>query len=325
MSGHFKNILCVLSDTHDQDEVIEQAIHIAKSHQAKLTVLLALESLPPTASMVMESFTYLESERNIGSAAESWLSDKLNNWSGDYPIAGKVSFGHPFIKIISKVVKESHDLVIKLSDSDFPPDRLGSEDMRLFRKCPCPVWVVRHGQNRKYQSVVAALDLNYHYPAHEISVRKKLNMDILRHATHIALLEFAQLKVVHVFDSVPQHILREGFISVDEDALDSDLTAIHQERENELESLFSELEKELEPEVMDYLKPQRVIVHGYPRREIAATAASLGADVVVLGTVARLGVPGFIMGGTAEETIQQLHCAVVGIKPEGFETPVEIE
>ena len=44
-----------------------------------------------------------------------------------------------------------------------------------------------------------------------------------------------------------------------------------------------------------------------------------------MGTVARLGVPGFIMGGTAEETLHQLHCAVVGIKPEGFISPITID
>jgi nucleotide-binding universal stress UspA family protein len=44
-----------------------------------------------------------------------------------------------------------------------------------------------------------------------------------------------------------------------------------------------------------------------------------------MGTVARLGVPGYIMGDTAEETIHQLKCAVVGVKPRGFETPISID
>ncbi|HAW76549.1 MAG TPA: universal stress protein UspA, partial [Alteromonas australica] len=60
------------------------------------------------------------------------------------------------------------------------------------------------------------------------------------------------------------------------------------------------------------------------RREIAATTKSLDTDVIVMGTVARLGVPGFIMGGTAEETMNQLNCAVVGIKPAGFTSPITL-
>ena len=74
--------------------------------------------------------------------------------------------------------------------------------------------------------------------------------------------------------------------------------------------------------VWEYLQPKNHIVHGYPRREIAATTTSLDTDVIVMGTVSRLGVPGYIMGDTAEETIHQLKCAVVGVKPRGFESPI---
>ncbi len=89
-----------------------------------------------------------------------------------------------------------------------------------------------------------------------------------------------------------------------------------------MDRLLEALASELESGVMDYLQPQQHIVHGYPRREIASTATKIGADVLVLGTVARLGVPGFIMGGTAEDTIHQINCALVGIKPQGFVSPL---
>ncbi|QJR82747.1 universal stress protein [Alteromonas pelagimontana] len=322
MKGHFKNILCVLNDTHKQDEVVAQAIHIAKNHQAELTIMLALEALPPNANMIMQSFSYLESSNTMGAAANDWLQDQIAGWSRQYPMSGVVCVGHSFVDIISKVVNDEHDLVIKLSESAFVERLFNSDDMHLFRKCPCPVWVIHRGQTDQYKNVVAAIDLNYHYPAHEVSVRKKLNLDILRYSAQIALLEFAQLHIVHVFDAVPENILRDGFISVDEDAMERDLAKIHLERENELERLLFELQKELKPGVLEYLQPHAHLVHGYPRREISATAKSLGADAIVMGTISRLGVPGFIMGGTAEETIQHLKCAVIGIKPEGFITPV---
>ena len=77
--------------------------------------------------------------------------------------------------------------------------------------------------------------------------------------------------------------------------------------------------------MLEYLQPKNHIVHGYPRREIAATTTSLDTDIIVMGTVSRLGVPGYIMGDTAEETIHQLKCAVVGVKPRGFETPISLD
>ncbi|MCU7556122.1 universal stress protein [Alteromonas sp. ASW11-19] len=325
MKGHYQNILCVLYDTHKQDEVVAQAIHVAKSHQAKLTIMLALETLPPNANIVMESFSYIDSEQSMDSAAESWLQSQSETWSTDYPVTCEARFGHPFMEVMKKIINDKHDLVIKLSETTIIDRLFGSDDLQLLRKCPCPVWVVHRGNAKQYASVVAALDLNYHYPEHEISVRKQLNLDILRHATEIALLEFAQLHIVHVFDSVPEHILRGEFISVDEDAMQHDLASIHKERDEELDRLLEELDKEREAGVLDYLQPQRHLVHGYPRKEIAATATSLAADVVVMGTVARLGVPGYIMGGTAEETIHQLPCAVVGLKPDGFVSPISFD
>ncbi|WP_414829896.1 universal stress protein [Alteromonas sp. H39] len=325
MKGHYRNILCVLYDTHKQDEVVAQAIHVAKSHQAELTIMLALESLPPNANIIMETFSMIDAEQSMNSAAESWLKEQSESWQEKYPVTCVARFGHPFMETMKKVINDEHDLVIKLSETSIMDKLFGSDDLHLLRKCPCPVWVIHRGNSRQYSNVVAALDLNYHYPEHEISVRRQLNLDILRHAAEIALLEFSQLHIVHVFDSVPEHILRGEFISVDEGSMQTDLSAIHKERDLELDRLLSELEAERESGVLDYLKPERHLVHGYPRREIAATATSLSADVVVMGTVARLGVPGFIMGGTAEETIHQLNCAIVGIKPEGFVTPIKVD
>ena len=325
MKGHYKNILCVLGDSHRQDDTVAQALHIAKTHQANITIVLALEALPPNANMIMESFSYIESQQSMENQAQQWLTEQSKNWSQHYHADTEVLIGDPLIDVVSYVVNNNIDLVIKRAEESFLDKLFGSLDMRLLRKCPCPVWVVDRKSKSQYKNVVAALDLNYHYPKHEVSVRRELNRDVLRHASQIALLEFAQLHVVHVFDAVPENIARDGFITVDNDRMEHDLAKIFEERDAELSLLLSELADELDNDVLDFLKPQKHIVHGYPRREIAATAASVSADVIVMGTVARLGVPGFIMGGTAEETINQLHCAVVGIKPKGFQTPISIQ
>ena len=325
MKGHYKNILCVLSDSHRQDDTVAQALHIAKAHQASLTIMLSLEALPPNASMVMESFTYIDSQQSMETQAKHWLKEQAESWRNQYPVATEVTVGQPLIDIVSYAVNHDIDLVIKRAEESFLDKLFGSLDMRLFRKCPCPVWIINHKPRSQYKNVVAALDLNYHYPQHEVSVRRELNRDILRHASQIALLEFAQLHIVHVFDAVPENIARDGFISVDNDQMETDLAKIHAERETELDKLLEELGSELDDNVLEYLNPQKHIVHGYPRREIAATTTSLDTDVIVMGTVARLGVPGFIMGGTAEDTIHQLKCAVVGVKPRGFETPISVK
>ncbi len=46
---------------------------------------------------------------------------------------------------------------------------------------------------------------------------------------------------------------------------------------------------------------------------------------VVMGAVARTGIPGFIMGNTAETILNQIGCSVLAVKPPGFVTPVTLE
>jgi nucleotide-binding universal stress UspA family protein len=45
-------------------------------------------------------------------------------------------------------------------------------------------------------------------------------------------------------------------------------------------------------------------------------------DVVVMGTVARTGVAGLVMGNTAERVLQRLYRSVLTVKPPGFDCPV---
>ncbi len=56
--------------------------------------------------------------------------------------------------------------------------------------------------------------------------------------------------------------------------------------------------------------------------EFASTLAlNLKADMVVMGTVGRGGIPGLIIGNTAEAILDQLQCSVLAMRPPGFKTP----
>ncbi|WP_213457176.1 universal stress protein [Thiocapsa sp.] len=47
--------------------------------------------------------------------------------------------------------------------------------------------------------------------------------------------------------------------------------------------------------------------------------------VASMGTVGRTGIPGLLMGNTAETILQQVDCSVLAIKPPGFVTPVTLD
>ena len=48
-------------------------------------------------------------------------------------------------------------------------------------------------------------------------------------------------------------------------------------------------------------------------------------NLLVMGTVARTGIPGLVIGNTAETVLRDARCSVLAVKPPGFETPVLVE
>jgi nucleotide-binding universal stress UspA family protein len=62
--------------------------------------------------------------------------------------------------------------------------------------------------------------------------------------------------------------------------------------------------------------------HGDPVIIIPQLVAEHKIDLLVMGTVARTGVPGLLMGNTAESLVEQIDCGLLTIKPADFGSPV---
>jgi nucleotide-binding universal stress UspA family protein len=68
-----------------------------------------------------------------------------------------------------------------------------------------------------------------------------------------------------------------------------------------------------------------VLRRGEPGEVIPEFVVSEGIDVLVMGTVARGGIPGMLIGNTAERVLRTLPCSVLTVKPDGFVSPVRLE
>ena len=60
------------------------------------------------------------------------------------------------------------------------------------------------------------------------------------------------------------------------------------------------------------------VVAGPPVDVIPATIARLHADTLVIGSVARSGISGAVMGNTAERLTDTVSCSVIVVKPPDF-------
>ena len=64
------------------------------------------------------------------------------------------------------------------------------------------------------------------------------------------------------------------------------------------------------------------LLRGEPAEVIIELAAKRNIDLIIMGTVARTGIPGLFIGNTAESVLRQVDCSVLTVKPMGFVTPV---
>lgn len=51
----------------------------------------------------------------------------------------------------------------------------------------------------------------------------------------------------------------------------------------------------------------------------------LNGAILVMGTVGRTGIPGLVIGNTAEAILNQVHCSILAVKPPDFVSPVSEE
>ncbi|MDX1757059.1 MAG: universal stress protein [Marinobacter sp.] len=316
----FQNILYVVEESVNQDTAIACAVSLARDNQASLTVLDVVPE-PQLSRHVLSAFF----PEGIRSRLIVSQQKKLAGWVAPYreqlPIRAEVVQGRQFLEVIRAVLREGYDLVIKPAENPEWLERLfGGDDMHLLRKCPCPVWMMKPNDRGRYRNVVVAVDFD---PNDLESEEFEFSLDLLDIAGSVAVAEFAQLHLVHAWEA-PE----AGFISAWlDDPEKAELQLLNGERERHrtgVEALVQALRERIGVEGYQYLAPRVHLLMDQARKAIPAAIRDLNADLLVMGTVARTGIPGLIMGNTAEMVLNQVHCSVLAIKPPGFVSPVTL-
>jgi len=302
---------------------LERAVTLAENNQASLTVVDVVDRI--TAGIGMSEGGAISAD--LQSAMETRHAQELETLIDPYreqiPINTKVLNGTCFLEIIRQVLIDGHDLVIKAPENLTWLDRLlGSDDMNLLRECPCPVWLVKPQTEKSYGRILAAVDVDDAYPPAELKSRQALNQQILEMSASLALSDFAELHIVAAWHAIGESAMRSAFIRTPEKEITTYVEQVKRRHEVSLDALMHGVFGTLDRNDIEYINPRTHLVKGWAHQEIPAMAKQLSTDVVVMGTVARTGVPGFIMGNTAETILNQIDCSVLAIKPPGFETPV---
>jgi len=310
----FKNILLICDFDTKQHMAIDRAVSLAGQNKARLTVITVVKELPVNTWMAItaippqELFELVIKDRQ--EKVDALVADMVKQ---GVDARSLVVTGTPFLEIIRQVLRDKHDLVILAAEGkgDIRKRLFGSTSMHLMRKCPCPVWVVKQAQTWPYTRTLAAVD-----PSTSGTESDSLNPLILQLAGSMASKGAGELHVIHVW-----HLFGESYVRIrgmTEDEIQEARESERLRHREYLNTLLGQVD-------VTELKPHLHLIEGNPIECIPELVMEQGIDLLVMGTVCRTGIGGFLIGNTAEEVLNQIDCSVLTVKPEGFVTPVTLE
>lgn len=125
-------------------------------------------------------------------------------------------------------------------------------------------------------------------------------------------MENSELDVIHAWQVHAEVTLRRGHLPAGTvDRVLDEMREAHQKEMDELLAPYNSTRKNVH------------LVKGDAGNAITELAMKNNVDLIVMGTVGRSGIPGLIIGNTAERVINGIDCSVLAVKPGGFVSPVD--
>lgn len=301
------NILVIVDPTIEQHGSLAKAELLAKQLDARLelyicdtkvareTRLLAQRALDPTRLLDVNLKPTLEAlarplrERGIDVCTETGFADLLADG------------------LVDKTRRTSAELVIKDTHHHSVLRRtfITNTDWHLLRACPAPLLLSKARAWSTPPKVLAAVD-----PGHLNDKPAVLDHEILKWSKTLARRCGGELHVVHSY--VPLTIAATAANVVAPMANTLTPEALEQEDKDKRKELAALAKEHGVPDSNVHLEL------GVPSDVLPRKAEELGADLVVMGAIARTGLERLFIGSTAERVLEKLPCDVLVVKPPDF-------
>ncbi|MGI9239101.1 MAG: universal stress protein [Woeseiaceae bacterium] len=295
-------ILCVVELDNRPELVVARATQLAKTFARDLELVLS----EPTTNYLGESFIHLLELQMLADSVKAEQEAMLDRLAGParehgVNVGTSISTERPeATMIVSKADSCSAYFVVKGTHHHSAIERatLQHTDWQLIRELQQPLWFVKGGEWKDSPLVVAAVD-----PIHSHDKDAALDREIIRSAQKIVDKCDGRLMLFHSYQRLEEIGSRVTWrikpekLAVDE--LDEKIRAEHRDA---LDGLAREFGIDADA------------VHQLPGRthELLPTfARTNGADVVVMGALARSGLQQRIVGSTAARTLDHLPCDVL--------------
>lgn len=304
-----QSIMCVIHALRDVSRALEQALIEARSNEAALCAIAVCPALPRELAEYRVTYEASLLERVKLSIATARRA--LGMGPDEVPVKVELECSDaPAVEIVRRMIRSEHDLLIKDAD----PDRskgFRSFDMQLLRLCPAPVWLCRPMPGSR-SSVQVAVAVN---PGSQERAGWHLALRLLQLARSLADTHSGELKIISCWGFEAEADLRHSpWIRMSEAAIGDAVATAERRHRDALERLLRQSGIAGAASVH--------IERGRPDSVLPRLVQSLGIDLLVMGTVGRTGVPGFLIGNTAENVLGEIQCSLLAAKPNGFVSPV---
>ncbi len=303
----FKNILFFANPIDEVETALEQALSVYDLENSRITLIEVAHDI--SSSFVEAGIVSDELRDELLDERRANAETLVGNIDTVGDIEVKLLTGTPFIEVIQEVIRGNYDLLIKPNDGIAKIARLlGSNDMQILRKCPCPVWIVKPTRKHKHKKIIAAVDPD---PSDE---NAELNRLILELAASMSAHHGAELHVVTAWGLRGHYALPSRLHQARLDQLRKDMKKTTMRWLNELTAPFE----------ADGVDANVHLIEGRASEVILEESKRLSADLIVMGTVSRTGIAGYFMGSTAERILADIDCSVLAVKPAGFQSPITV-
>ncbi len=310
----YRNILVVIDPTTDEQKALQRAIELASrineqngGAQVNITAFFSIFDFSYEMTTILSSTERDSMRQMVINQKKQWIDDLISKNNSNLDISSEVVWhNRPFEAIISQVIDNQYDLVIKGTHQHdkFKSVVFTPTDWHILRKCPCPVLLVKDHAWPEQGKILAALNVGSDEAEH-----LSLNKTITQQAKNIAQIINANVHLVNSYPGTPVNIAIE-IPEFDASEYNNAMQAHHKEAMLQHANNFSIAIENTHVE------------EGLPETVIEQTALDIDAELVILGTVGRTGISAALIGNTAEHVLDQLNCDVLALKPDGYVSPL---
>lgn len=303
---NYKHILAVVELERDTQPALSRAQEISDKTGATITAMLVVYDLSYDMTTMLSPDEREAMKDAVTKEHASWLSEHLRQLGFSHIDIVVQWNNRAFEAVIHHVIDNDIDLVVKATKrhDDLASVIFTPTDWHLLRKCPSPVLLVKEHDWPEGGQIVAAVNVGSEDDEHNL-----LNDKLTVIANDYAKLLNGNVNLVNSYPSTPLNIAIE-VPEFDPDAYNNSVKHHHQAE------MAGHAKKYGITTANTYVK------EGLPEKVIPMVAKDIDAELVIIGTVGRVGLSAALIGNTAEHVIDELDCDVLAVKPDGFASPL---